>query len=252
LEHGLEIFTVRYDLSQGWSRTLPTELDGPATLVTVFGAPRFGRDTGIGLAPEHREIIFEPFRQVDGSSARRSGGSGLCLSICRRLVDRLGGQIGLDSALGLGSTFWFSVPVKALPQPALGSRDVESTPVNDLSGTRVLVAEDNEVNREMIVEILTLAGVDVSVARNGREATDLCAAKDFDVVLMDCLMPELDGFAAARIIRGRAGPKPPIVAFTANSGSDIRGRCLEAGMDDVLSKPASPSEVLATIRRWAR
>ncbi len=224
------------------------------------------RDTGVGIPLEAQARIFEHFAQADGSTTRRFGGTGLGLAICRRLIEMMGGEITVDSTPGAGACFTVTLCLpKAAQAPetatvaevATTSRrvdipaDVAPPPV--LRG-RVLLAEDNESNQIVARTHLERLGLQVVVVGDGQQAIDLLASEQFDLVLMDCQMPSVDGFAACAELRRReaAGklPRLPVVALTANAMHDDRARCLEAGMDDYLAKPYRGEEILAVLERW--
>ncbi len=212
-------------------------------------------DTGVCIAPEVQSSVFDSFTQSDSSTTRRFGGTGLGLTISRRLVAMMDGELGLRSAPGVGSTFWFTVrlgraraPVRPLSGPVLAAAHT----LPPLPRARVLVVEDNLVNQRVAAAMLHKLGQEVEVAQHGREAVDRVRQRRPDIVLMDCQMPEMDGFAATRVIRGeeRSGLHVPIVAMTAFAMKGDRERCLEAGMDDYIAKPM-PLELLAhTLARW--
>jgi len=212
------------------------------------------RDTGIGIAPEAIDRIFQPFVQAETSTASRYGGSGLGLAICRQLVDLMGGRIEARSELGRGSTFVFTVRV-ARPAASAGGVPAddqdELPPVSRWSG-RVLVAEDNTVNQLVIVQQLEARGLVADVAATGVEAVDAWARVPYDLVLMDCRMPEMDGYEAAREIRRRedGGRRIPIVAMTADALPEYRQRCLDAGMDAHLAKPVGARDLDAVLTRF--
>ena len=197
------------------------------------------RDTGTGIPADRLHALFKPFSQVDASSTRRHGGTGLGLSIVKRLAELLGGEVGVDSREGSGSTFWFTASFE--PQAAL---PVQSEPASIAaqqlrSERRILLVEDNAVNEKVATRFLQKLGYLVDVARNGREAVDAWARGYYDLILMDCQMPVLDGYEATREIRARepAPQRIPIVALTANAMKDDDAKCRAAGMDDHLSKP---------------
>ncbi len=205
-------------------------------------------DTGIGLSSEQQKVIFEPFRQADGSVTRRYGGTGLGLAICSNLADLMGGGISVRSAPGEGSTFSFTIdcPVCAGQEhaPAAGCNELrDSASAGRLS---ILLAEDNRVNQLLMVRLLEGRGHRVTVAGDGRVALDEAARYSFDVILMDVQMPEMDGLEATRILRER-GVRTPIIAMTAHAMQGDRDKCLRAGMTDYVSKPIQPEEVFGVI-----
>ncbi|MBI1898992.1 MAG: response regulator, partial [Acidobacteria bacterium] len=209
-------------------------------------------DTGIGLAREQWPKLFHRFSQADNSSTRRYGGSGLGLAISQQLVQLMGGEIGFESEAGRGSTFWFTVPFALGPSgPA---RKTEPEPARKLAedNIRVLLAEDNEVNRRVAVRALEQAGWQVDTACNGRVAVEAMGRGAYDVVLMDIQMPDMDGFEATARIRSLEGTarRTPIIAMTANAMSGDRERCLQAGMDDYLSKPVRPDQLRRAVIHW--
>lgn len=219
------------------------------------------RDTGIGIPFDKQQLIFEPFSQADGSTARKYGGTGLGLTICSRLVHLMGGSIGLESAPGQGSVFRFSLPLQTTTASAPGKPpDGDFTSLASLaaaveettppSGLRVLLAEDNSVNQRVAVRLLERAGYNVTVVSDGLQVISATETGSFDVVLMDVQMAVLDGMEATRSIRRReqsTGGRLPIIALTAHAMHGYRERCLEAGMDGYLSKPVNSQELVATI-----
>jgi len=233
-------------------------------------------DTGIGIAPDDQSRLFTAFSQVDSSTTRKYGGTGLGLSITKELVHMMGGNIGVESTCGAGSAFWFTAHLATCSphaSAALGARraivgrrvlivnanDTKSfcpTLVTDpaLEHRHILLAEDNPVNQEVAREILTSLGCRVQVVTNGRAAVEALEHTTYDLALMDCQMPEMDGFEATRAIREREvamGQAPlPIIAMTAHAMSDDREHCLTAGMSDYLSKPFTQEQLHAVLRRW--
>lgn len=209
-------------------------------------------DTGIGIAPEHRENIFDRFSQADAGVSRRFGGTGLGLAISRRIIDRMDGRIGVDSVEGQGSTFWFEVrgPLAELPT----QEAQETSPLGADADVRLLLVEDNAVNRELICAMLEPFGVSVETANDGVAGVEAMRQGQYDLVLMDVQMPVMDGLTATREIRaleGARGASTPIIAMTANVLPEQVANCLAAGMDDHLGKPISPSKLLEAVARWS-
>jgi PAS domain S-box-containing protein len=209
-------------------------------------------DSGIGIAPEHRENIFDRFSQADAAVSRRFGGTGLGLAISRRIIERMDGRIGVDSAEGQGSTFWFEVrgPLAELAAP----EEEAISPLDPDAGVRLLLVEDNAVNRELIRTMLEPFGVAVETANDGVAGVEAMRQGHYDLVLMDVQMPVMDGLTATREIRameGARGAATPIVAMTANVLPEQIANCLAAGMDDHLGKPISPTKLLEAVARWS-
>jgi PAS domain S-box-containing protein len=227
-------------------------------------------DTGIGLSEAQQAPLFESFHQGDASTTRRYGGTGLGLAIARRLAHLMGGEVGVHSRLGEGSTFWFTAhlalpgracaapaAVKGPAQPrymetrAVPPRSTSATASPPTPGARVLVVDDNEVNLLIASEILSAAGLQVSVAADGARALQCLGDERVDLVLMDMQMPVMDGLAATRAIRDMPHHRHlPIIAMTANALPADRTRCLEAGMDDVLTKPIEPRQLIDLVSHW--
>lgn len=208
------------------------------------------QDSGIGMAPEQIERIFQPFEQADGSTTRKYGGTGLGLAITSRLVDLMGGSLSVDSAPGKGSRFDVRLPFVAPPVDDAAAPGVASSTQRGmrLAGVSVLVAEDNEVNQLVLQELLESEGAQVRLVGNGRLALEAVSSRTspMDVILMDVQMPVMDGMEATRHIRAIA-PGLPILGQTAHAFASERQRCLEAGMADVLVKPLDANALVATI-----
>jgi PAS domain S-box-containing protein len=215
-------------------------------------------DTGIGLTPEQKSRMFQAFEQADASTTRQFGGTGLGLAITKRLASLMGGEVGVDSQVGHGSTFWFTarlqrghgvLPVANPPTvrgAATGDAEYELRRLH--TGARILMAEDNLINREVALELLHGVGLHVDTAVNGREAVDQARVADYDLILMDMQMPELDGLQAATEIRQMARhAHTPIVAMTANAFLEDRMACLAVGMNDHISKPVDPRTLYAKL-----
>lgn len=207
-------------------------------------------DTGIGLSPEVHQAIFEPFRQGDASTTRRYGGTGLGLSICKKLIEQMNGRIGVVSSLGKGSTFWFEIPLERATAPKKKQKkktdDVPRPRPRLTKEFKILVAEDNSVNRRFLAYTLERAGAKVEFVENGRLAVEAAERNSYDLILMDCHMPEMDGFEATRRIRRLSGANAdiPIVALTADVLKGTRERCTESGMNDYLRKPIEPARLV--------
>ncbi len=207
-------------------------------------------DTGIGIAEEHREQILEPFQQADGSISRRFGGTGLGLAITKRLATAMGGRLWFSTTLGVGSRFCFEIPWRQaqLQTEALASR----TPATWAAGRpRILVAEDNPVNQRVAQRLLERFGCAVSVVKSGSEALAAWDSSPYEAILMDVQMPGMDGWEATRQIRRREAPgtRVPIIALTAHAMAGDRETCLQAGMDDYVTKPIDPDALLAALQR---
>ena len=210
------------------------------------------RDTGQGIAQDHLDSVFDAFTQADASTTRRHGGSGLGLAIAKDLTELMGGRLGVESRLGEGSTFWFELalqpardaPVKATPPP------IE---MGELAA-HVLLAEDDSVNQMVVEAMLTRLGCIVEVAPDGHAALGAATRRRYDLILMDCHMPVMDGFEATRGIRDdefeRGRGRTPIVALTADALAGDRERCIESGMDDYITKPVSGAMLASVVERW--
>jgi PAS domain S-box-containing protein len=217
-------------------------------------------DTGIGIAPEALPRLFQPFSQADSSSTRRYGGTGLGLSLTRRLIEAMDGQVGVTSEPGRGSLFWIELPLADAPSAPLdtagaaeqGAAAGPAAQPRPGPPARVLVAEDNPANQTVAALLLTKLGCQVDVAANGREAIEAATARLYDLIFMDCQMPEVDGYEATERIRqlpGRHG-QVPIVALTANTFASDRERCSAVGMNDFVGKPVSVPTLAQVLERW--
>ncbi|MBS1190059.1 MAG: multi-sensor hybrid histidine kinase [Rhodocyclaceae bacterium] len=211
------------------------------------------QDTGVGIAAADLAQLFQPFQQLDVSTTRRHGGTGLGLVITQRLAALMGGQAGAESIEGIGSLFWFTarLGVAAMPAAGDGADAPESALQGRHAGARVLLAEDHPMSREMVLALLAETGLAIDLAENGREAAEMAAATDYDLILLDLQMPEMDGLEATRAIRALPGrAETPIVAMTANAFEEDRQRCLATGMDDFLAKPIDYPLLHGTLQKW--
>ena len=214
-------------------------------------------DEGIGMTPEQAAQLFQPFHQADASTTRQFGGTGLGLAICRELAKLMGGQVGVDSQAGAGSTFWCRLRLPNGQMPAampresdLGALDERWGPL--LRDVRVLVVDDNVVNQAVARELLQATGARVEVAGDGQQALDLLQTLEVDCVLMDMQMPVMDGLEATRRLRAQERLRRlPIIAMTANASTQDRRACMAAGMNDFVSKPVEPKRLLDIVARWA-
>jgi PAS domain S-box-containing protein len=210
-------------------------------------------DTGIGIAEEARDRLFQKFSQADGSMSRRFGGTGLGLAISRQLIELMQGEIGLHSAKAAGSRFFFEVPLVSA-EDAKAADSAPSMVASDVpAGSRVLVAEDNLINRRLATTVLEKLGFAPEIAENGARAVELHRAAPYDVILMDCQMPEMDGYQATAMIRAderQSNCHVPIIAMTAHAMVGDREACMAAGMDDYLTKPVAPKTLREILGKW--
>ena len=233
-----------------------TETGGVTVRVRTAGGQGEGQrlrfeieDTGIGISAEVQAKVFHRFQQADASTTRRFGGSGLGLAITRRLVELMDGEVGVISAPGEGSTFWFEIAAPQAQAPAAGPEAAEGV----LEDLRILVVEDNATNRMIVTRMLEGLGATVDTAEDGERGVEAALIGGFDLILMDIQMPGIDGMEATRQIRtsGTSAAGTPIVALTANVLTHQRSSYLAAGMDGVVGKPVSPGALLAEIARVA-
>ncbi|MEO5340153.1 MAG: response regulator [Magnetococcus sp. MYC-9] len=212
-------------------------------------------DTGIGVAPEHAQRIFEQFTQADSGMTRPYGGTGLGLAISQKLVERMGGRVWLESRLGQGSTFHFTLPVRRVTVPAVPAPSVEVVTAPTAQSLRILIAEDADDTRMLFQAYLNRAPYHVVMVEDGQEAVDRVRTEPFDLLLTDIQMPNMDGYTATRLIRQweREEGRPPMVimALSAHAAADKKEESLAAGCDDYLTKPISKKDFLKAIQRVA-
>ncbi|WP_282604322.1 ATP-binding protein [Pelagibius sp. Alg239-R121] len=215
------------------------------------------KDSGIGIPADKLDYIFDKFSQAEESTTRKFGGTGLGLAICSKLVEKMDGTIGVDSVFGEGATFWFTMSLALSTAEEAGENaGSDEIDVKNLrfDKTKILLVEDNTVNQIIATEMLKQFGCQITPAANGKEAVERNSKQEFDLILMDCQMPEMDGFEATGVIRKRENeknlPATPIVALTANAMKGDRDKCFAAGMDDYVSKPVKKETLAAAILKW--
>ena len=210
-------------------------------------------DTGIGISPHKLSSLFQPFTQLDSSSTRRFGGTGLGLAITKRLAQMMGGDAGVESTPGAGSTFWFNANLRRGDEAAATATgtNILRAESRNFEGYTILLAEDNAVNREVALELLRGCGFEVEVACDGLQAVERARGKLYDIVLMDMQMPVMDGLNATRAIRAMPDwEHRPIVALSANVFAEDKSACAQAGMNDFIGKPIDPEKLYATLAKW--
>ena len=220
-------------------------------------------DTGIGISQEAQKRIFDKFTQADASTTRKFGGTGLGLAICKQLVGMMGGEMGLTSQLDIGTTFWFTIKLRRAEAPSA----VDTSGLQMEEGTKrlvagelhfknvhVMVAEDNPVDQELAASMLKMFGCKVTVASNGEEVLKKTGSDSFDLILMDCEMPEMNGYRAARILTVRKNtgqfPDIPIVAVISSDEAEVHSRCMISGMTDFLAKPMRKEALAQMLLTW--
>jgi signal transduction histidine kinase/AmiR/NasT family two-component response regulator len=212
-------------------------------------------DEGIGISEEQQRKLFQPFTQASACTTRKYGGTGLGLAICKQIVELMGGTIGVRSRPGAGSVFWFTVDVlPAAESTSEPSEEVVQAALAEArkADARILLVEDNPINQKVGLMMLKRLGYKADVASDGREALRIIESERYDLILMDVLMPEMDGLEATRLIRAMQGPgiQVPILAMTAGALGKDREACLEAGMSDYLSKPVREPELRQKLHHW--
>lgn len=266
LHEGIDRLQVRGDPTR--IRQVLVNLIGNALKFTEFGSVRVEtmwtladaehvnfkcavRDSGIGISPQFLELMFDPFQQADNSISRRYGGTGLGLPIARNLAERMGGTLTAESHEGLGSLFTLQIPLRLVQRSLADAAELAAHDPQHSPDARVLLVEDNPVNRTVVEAMLRSLGLLVSVAGDGAQAVSMVSKEKFALVLMDCRLPVMDGYEATRRIREMPGLESlPIIALTANARHGDRDICLQAGMNDYLAKPFKRTDLQQVLQRW--
>ena len=255
---GGDVARLRQVLLNFLSNAVKFTSQGSITVRTQWrGRKRSGRlrvsvvDTGAGIAPESIGRLFERFSQAEVSINRTHGGTGLGLAICKRMVELMGGEVGVDTVLGEGSTFWFEVPASAAKAHSTEAADADAGA--EMPSLRILMVDDTAVNRELVKLMLEPLGLQVEEAAGGADGVQAAMTKAYDLILMDVRMPGVDGLEATRLIRAVSAlnRRTPILALTADVQPENAAACRSAGMDDVLSKPIVPGELIGKLLHWS-
>jgi CheY-like chemotaxis protein len=214
------------------------------------------KDTGIGIPEDKADRLFQPFSQIDASTARRYGGTGLGLAISKKLVEMMNGRIWVNSEMGKGAIFYFTINVQSIINAPVDSSNCISFAKADLHrdldpSMRILLAEDNLVNQKVTLRMLNRLGFKADVTANGLEVLHALEHQPYDVVLMDVQMPEMDGLETTKAIRQRWSAGPKIIAMTASALKGDREMCLDAGMDNYISKPVRIGELAKALREYS-
>jgi CheY-like chemotaxis protein len=207
------------------------------------------KDTGIGISQEGVQRLFQDFSQVDASTSRRFGGTGLGLAICKKMIELMGGQIGVNSQVDQGSCFWFRLPYRCAQVPTLDAPQPHKTQFTQAQAAHILLVDDNLINRQIGDKILQKLGHQVTLADSGFAALTACQQQDFDLILMDCQMPDMDGYETTQKLR-QALYRQPIIALTANTSQEDQELAKLSGMNDFVSKPFNPDKLQQTIQAW--
>ena len=214
-------------------------------------------DSGIGISDEEKSRLFTAFEQSDSSITRKHGGTGLGLAITKHLAEMMGGEVGVESTPGKGSTFWFTVRLGKVKETSAAMGTKMNPQVTEMqirehhAGKRILLVEDNAFNQEVVQELLLDTGLVLDLAENGKVAVEKTGSNCYDLILMDMQMPEMSGAEATKVIRQLSGyASTPIIAMTANAFEKDRQECLEAGMNDYLAKPVLPEKLYQTLQKW--
>jgi CheY-like chemotaxis protein len=212
-------------------------------------------DSGIGISPEKKEKLFQPFEQAESGTSREYGGTGLGLTISKRIIELMGGTIWIESELGKGSRFMFTIKVlsgsgtNVREDTACIQSENNGQKDGEFKGKRMLLAEDIAINREILIALLENTGIIIETAENGKEALDMMEAGKYDIIFMDVQMPKMDGYESTRLIR-RTFPDIPIIAMTANVFKDDIEACIKSGMNDHLGKPLDIEKIFEKLRKY--